>query len=203
MKRVVMLLVIAGLAAAEPAAAVDPRHPDWPCVQVKVPELSVASIWAGPPIDDIGSIWEQDPQLRDLVARLAARRVPLEEAEKAAADFVNGDAKTKEDKARRLFGGVFDALNRQRSEVMNGIERLARRQREMAEKIRREAQELRSLQDAAGTDAAKLEQLANQLQWDTRIFEDQRKTVSYVCEVPVIIERRLGALARAIQQSLD
>ena len=203
MKRVMMLLVIAGLAAAGPARAFDPRHPDWPCNQVKVPELSVASIWAGPPIDDLGSIWEQDPQLRDLVARLAARRVPLDEAEKAATDFVSGDARTKEDRARRLFAGVFEALNRQRSEVMTGIERLARRQREMADKIRKEAQDLRNLQDAGGTDAGKLDQLANQVQWDTRIFEDQRKTVSYVCEVPVIIERRLGALARAIQQSLD
>jgi hypothetical protein len=203
MKRVMMLLAIAGLAAAGPAAAFDPRYPDWPCVQVKVPELSVASIWAGPPIDDLGSSWEQDPQLRDLVARLAARRVPLDEAEKAAADFVSGDAKAKEDKARRLFAGVFDALNRQRSEVVHGIERLARRQREMAEKIRKESQDLRNLQDAGGTDAAKVDQLANQVQWDTRIFEDQRKTVSYVCEVPVIIERRLGALTRAIQQSLD
>jgi hypothetical protein len=38
---------------------------------------------------------------------------------------------------------------------------------------------------------------------DTRIFEERRKTMSFVCEVPVLIEQRLFALARAIQQSLE
>jgi hypothetical protein len=46
-------------------------------------------------------------------------------------------------------------------------------------------------------------ELTNSIEWDTRVFEDQRKTISYVCEVPIIIERRLGALARAIQQSIE
>jgi hypothetical protein len=35
------------------------------------------------------------------------------------------------------------------------------------------------------------------------VFEDKRKTISYVCEVPIIIEQRLGALARAIQQAVE
>ena len=45
--------------------------------------------------------------------------------------------------------------------------------------------------------------MANRIQWDTRIFEERRKTISYVCEVPVLIEQRLFALAREIQQSLE
>ena len=31
--------------------AADPRFPDWPCNQIKVPEISVAAVWAGPSID--------------------------------------------------------------------------------------------------------------------------------------------------------
>jgi hypothetical protein len=41
------------------------------------------------------------------------------------------------------------------------------------------------------------------MEWDTRIFEERRKTMNFVCEVPVLIEQRLFALARAIQQSLE
>ena len=26
----------------------DPRYPDWPCMQPKVPELSAAAMWSGP-----------------------------------------------------------------------------------------------------------------------------------------------------------
>ena len=53
-------LILLGSAAA--AFAADPRYPDWPCNQIKVPELSVAAIWTGPPIDDVGDTWENDPQ---------------------------------------------------------------------------------------------------------------------------------------------
>ena len=31
--------------------AADPRFPDWPCNQIKVPEISVTAVWAGPSID--------------------------------------------------------------------------------------------------------------------------------------------------------
>ena len=33
----------------------DPRYPDWPCMQPKVPELSAAAMWSGPSIADVGN----------------------------------------------------------------------------------------------------------------------------------------------------
>jgi hypothetical protein len=41
------------------------------------------------------------------------------------------------------------------------------------------------------------------VEWDTRIVEERRKPMNFVCEVPVLIEQWLFALARAIQQSLE
>src|SRR5262249_17226878 len=72
------------------ALAADPRFPDWPCNQVKVPEISVAAVWAGPAMDDVGNAWEEDAAIKDLVARLAARRTPLEDAQKAISDIITG-----------------------------------------------------------------------------------------------------------------
>jgi hypothetical protein len=202
------LLIVAAaallrLVAPDAALAVDPRYPDWPCNQLKVSEISVAAVWAGPAIDDVRDTWQNDPRVGDLVDRLAARRTPLDEAEKLIADFLTGSATDKEDKAKRLFAGVFERLNRQRTEVMNGIERITRKQKSLAGKIRSDALELRTLQDAAGHDPAKVEELTNQVAWSTRVFEDRRKTINYVCEVPGLIERRLFSLARAIQQALE
>jgi hypothetical protein len=202
------LLIVAAaallrLAAPGAAVAVDPRYPDWPCNQLKVPEISLAAVWAGPAIDDVRDTWQNDPGIRDLVDRLAARRTPIDEAEKLIADFLTGRASDKKDRAKRLFAGVFERLNRQRSEVMNGIERITRKQKGLAGKIRSDALELRTLQDAAEHDPAKIEELTNQVAWSTRVFEDRRKTINYVCEVPGLIERRLFSLARAIQQSLE
>ena len=196
-----VLILVLGSAAS--ALAADPRYPDWPCNQIKVPELSVAAIWTGPPIDDVGDTWERDPQIKDLVVRLAARRTPLDDAEKAIGDFLAANASDKQTRAKLLFAGLFATLNRERTVVMNGIERFAQRRALVADRIKSEARQMRELQDAPNRDESKVNELTNSIEWDTRVFEDQRKTISYVCEVPIIIERRLGALARAIQQSIE
>src|SRR3954449_8239380 len=123
--RVLIVVVAIGLASPGPALAADPRYPDWPCNQIKVPEMSVAAGWAGPPIDDVESAREQDPAIRNLVAQLAARRTPLEDAQKMISDTITGDAAERQRKAQVIFAGLFKALNQERIEVMNGIERFS------------------------------------------------------------------------------
>ena len=204
-------LVIAGVAAClttTAAHAIDPRHPDWPCAQIMVPSLSVAAFWTGAPIDDAGDAWQKDEAIQDLVQRLAARRTPIEEAEKAAADFVVGSPAEKQKKAALLFAGLFATLNGERTQVMDGIERFAKRQQELRAKIQAELTQMRQGQDANQTNAtnpddAAATKLGEQIAWDTRVYDERRHTIGYVCEVPANIERRLGSLARAIQQALE
>lgn len=195
--------LLAVLPLAHAARATDARNPDWPCAQIKVPEVSAAAVWSGPPIDDVGAAWQQDGAIREAVARLAARRTPLAEAEQLIATLVTGSSAEKQRKAKLLFAGIFETLNHQRSEVMAGIERFTRRQRELADRIRGNTMSLRELQNKGSTDSARLDELGNAIAWDTRIFEDRRHTTRYVCEVPTLIEQRLFALGRAIQQRLD
>jgi hypothetical protein len=183
--------------------AADPRFPDWPCNQVKVPEISVAAVWAGPSIDDVGNAWEDDATIKDLVARLAARRTPLDDAQKAISDAVTGTEAERQKKAKLIFAGLFKSLNHERSEVMQGIERYFRKQKEFSGQIRSTILQLRELQDRPDPDQGRVDELTNRVEWDTRIFEERRKTMNFVCEVPVLIEQRLFALGRAIQQSLE
>lgn len=196
---VVVALAVCG---ARPAFAVDPRYPDWPCQQLKVPEISIASVWSGPPIDTSGTAEPTDLKEEDLVARLAARRTPMEDARKLITDYVVGTSAERQQKGQSLFAALYARLNGQRSEVMNGIERFSRKQKAMAETIRGETQKLRTMQDQT-TDQAQTEQLSNQLAWQTRIFEDRRKSTSYVCDVPVLIEKRLFDLATAIKDAMN
>jgi hypothetical protein len=200
---VVAAAVALQLGAQGAARAADPRYPDWPCNQLKVPDISVAAVWTGPSIDDVRDTWESDPKVRELVDQLAARRTSIDDAQKIIAGFLTGGEAEKQDKAKRLFAGLFDTLNRQRSDVMRGIERFTRKQKDLAGRIRSDALALRTLQDGAEHDQGKVDAIANQVAWSTRIFEDRRRTINYVCEVPAVIERRLFALGRAIQQSLD
>jgi hypothetical protein len=201
----ISILFAAALYAAVPTAALaaDPRNPDWPCVQVKVVEISLAAVWAGPPLDDVGKAWEQDQKVKDMVARLAARRTPLEDANKIATDFLEAAGDNKRETGRLLFAGLFDTLNRLRSEVIVGIERYTRRQREFAGRIRADTLKLREMQAAPSPDQKEVTDLQQQLEWETRIFEDRRRTISSVCEVPVLIDQRLFGLGRTIQAAME
>jgi hypothetical protein len=205
MKRVGLLLfatamLYAGLRLAE---AADPRYPDWPCVQAKVPEFSIAAVWDGPTIESAQKAWQDDPTIKNLVERLAARRIPIEEAQKSIEDFLAGAGAAKADKGVRLFAGLFETLDHQRTEVMSGLERLQRRQRELADRIKADASAQHELQDKSQPDQAKLDEVGTRIEWSMRIFDERRKSVTYACEVPVIIERRLFALARTIRQQME
>ncbi|MCS3763331.1 hypothetical protein [Bradyrhizobium centrosematis] len=202
MKVLAMAVLVLALSGTAVRAA-DPRYPNWPCTQAKVPEISLAAVWAGPALDDAETKWKNDTKITALVAKLSARKTPIDEAEKSVKDFLAASSTDKASNAKLLFAGLFDTLNAQRSQVMNGLERVSRKQREAAEKIREEAIQLQALQGATPRDEAKVEALGNELIWKTRIFEDRNKVVRFVCEVPTTIDQRLFALGRVIQQEME
>jgi hypothetical protein len=70
--RSLAMAVVFEVALRGTSLAADPRFPDWPCNQIKVPEISVAAVWAGPSIDDVGNAWEEDATIRDLRAACGA-----------------------------------------------------------------------------------------------------------------------------------
>jgi len=205
MHRFGVVFVLGMIALTMPSSArADPRYPDWPCAQAKVPGLSVGAMWDGPSIEGVGDSWQDDPKLKDLVAFAAARRTPLDAAQKAITDFIaETPAADKERTATKLFAGLFDTLDQQRNEVMHGIERVSRNEEELAGRIKSDVETLHQLEDAPNQDRSKVNDLASQVEWGTRIFEDRRKTIRYVCEVPGTIEQRLFALARVIRRNLN
>jgi hypothetical protein len=197
------VLVTGECLSLSPAHAAGRPDPNWPCVQPKVPQMSIAAIWDGPSIADVGNAWEDNPALKELVVRLAARRTPLDAAQNAIAEFISGDRAEKQKKATKLLAGLFDTLNQQRAEVIKGIERIDRKQKDLADKIRSDVAALRELQDRPEQDPSKINALAGEIEWSTRIFDERRKTIRYVCEVPTVIEQRTFALARSIRQALE
>jgi hypothetical protein len=203
MWRIAIATLFVLAASTEGCLAADPRYPDWPCVQAKVPEISLAAVWAGPPLDEATEKWKNDAKVSLLVPKLAARKTPLEEAKQAVTEFLAGSATEKTETGKLLFAGLFEILNAQRNSVLNGLERVTRRQREAADRIRSDSLALHALQDASPPDQPKIDDLSNQLIWETRIFEDRRRVIGFVCEVPTAIDQRLFALGRVIQQEME
>jgi hypothetical protein len=177
--------------------------PDWPCQQIKTPTLSLASVWAGPELDLNSQSWRKEGDVADLTAKMAQRRIPVPEVESAIADFKAKAGADADSKLLAAFAGAFEDLSQQRSQVLEGLDRFGRKQRALADRIRAEnaavqesSDQNREGQALPGGDSQE------QLQWDIRVFDDRRQTIGYVCEVPTLIEQRIGEIARAVQKAL-
>jgi hypothetical protein len=194
------------IAAAVSLTALGPAHAassgDWPCVQRKVPELSLASVWTGPSLDAVASTWRSDPEIADLVGQLAARRTSEEEARGLIAKLAVSSGGDRREKLLALLAGLFESLNDERSEVMAGIERYGRKQKQMAETVREESAKMDAMRSDAGADSSKLAQMNDEFTWSLRVFDERQRSLRYVCEVPVLIEQRLFLLTRMIRDQL-
>ncbi len=195
-----ILFAFAGAATAQ--APQQQSQPDWPCRQVRVPELAIASVWTGPPLDEAMKHWRDDLSIADLVVRVSERRTQIDEAERLIAQFAKSSGDRRKERLTMLFAGVYERMNDERRDVVNGLDRFGRRLKDMAEKAREETQTLRDLQDQKPPDPEAVRKAGEALQWRLRLFEEQRRMIGYVCESPALIEQRFGALARMIQQAM-
>ncbi|MGJ0391364.1 MAG: hypothetical protein ACR650_01155 [Methylocystis sp.] len=196
-------LILTFLLAPNPAPVrAQTMQNDWPCKQVRVPEIALGSVWTGPSIESERKRWRDDPAVSELVAKIAPRRTPLEEAERRIDDFAKAGGN---DKSRMtlLFAGLYEKMNDERRDVVNGLDRFGGRLKEMAEKTRQETQSFYELQNQKPVDPEAVRKAAEALQWRVRLFDEQRKMVSYVCESPALIEQRFGALARRIISKME
>jgi hypothetical protein len=200
--RATIALALALCAVASAGAAATRRDPDWPCQQIKVPTISAAAVWSGPSIEGLQP-WRDNQEVTDLVERLAARRTSLDEAQKLIDAFSDKAGPEKRARLLLLFAGVFEELNKQREEVIGGLARVAHRQTQSADQIRAENHDFLELRDKPDGDPNKLKELSDKLDWETRIFEDRNRSISFACEVPVLIEQRLFAIARMIEAKME
>jgi septal ring factor EnvC (AmiA/AmiB activator) len=186
-------------AAGAEALAAAGEDPDWPCVQRLVPEIAAGMIWAGPPLDSVDG--GPSPTIDRSAAELAARRVSLEEAEAqidALAETM--DAAQKSDQLTRLFARTLEIINRDRTSIIGGIKKYARSERALARAIAEKNARLAAL---PADRIVERQTLTAERDWDLRIYDDRQRSLTYLCEQPVLLEQRAFALARAIAGHLD
>jgi hypothetical protein len=171
----------------------------WPCVQRKVDHVDAGQVWPGPPLDEAEKVPRTDA-MRQFVANVAARRLPLPEAVRTAADFVKAlPVDQRAQTATAAFADLLQQMNSERLQIMRGIERYGAHQQALADKLREENTSLSELRSRGDPKAAEAQEA---LLWDTRVFEERRRSLTYVCEVPTLIEQRLFALGRAMSGAL-
>ena len=102
-RRAVAVLALSVMLAAPSLAGGAQPGSTWPCVQRKVAELSLASIWQRGELPDSARQLAKDPAVQALAETLAARRTPMEEAE--------GDIKAFAKQAGANRDGMLQGLN--------------------------------------------------------------------------------------------
>jgi len=198
------LLALVALSAALSPPALGLAQSDWPCVQRKVEEVSLAAAWQGPEIDPskLGEL-RRDPSVRGLVELLAQRRTTAEEAKAAIAQFAVAAGERKKEMLAAVVVGVFEALNAERADIIAGIERFGRKLKDFAEQVRQSNARLDAMRADAKADSAKLVELNDEVVWELRVFDERQRSLRFVCEVPTIVEQRLFTLSRLLQAAMS
>ena len=203
--RALVPLLAAGLvaAAALPGAAAS-SDPDWPCIQVRNPQIAATAIWGGPELPEGAREWWTEQDVADAVRAIASRRTAMDEVEKIVARIAEapGDRPMR---LAKLFTGMLERINTERDRVMNGLVRYARKQRAYANRIEKVGDQIeaikagRKLADVRTEDLPKLEE---ELKWEVRIFDERSQSLTYVCETPGFLEQRAFDIARLIAEKI-
>lgn len=204
---VVSMITASVIALGAPRAlAADATSADWPCVQRKVAKLTSAQMWDGAPVDDLTK-WRDNEEITKLIVVLASRRVSLEQATAAIAQFAAAQPQERRDEALKLlFAGLLSTINSDRAVVMSGIERFQQRQKARAAEIERQGTAIQELKERAVNDEKARAELAvaeDRYNWDVRVFSERQQSLPLACEVPVLVEQRLFALGREIRSRMN
>lgn len=194
-----LILSLALLAPAVPVFAADYADPTWPCIQRKVETLSPGLMWAYP-LDPSAAAPDAARQadIAELAGYLSLRRVPLEDLKPRVAEFAEkyeGDQET----LGLVFYDVFASLAKRRSRIISGIGDFSLSQIALAEQIDVNRVEMDVLMEKESPDFDRVDKLEEQLDWDQLIYTDRQRNITYLCETPTLLERRLFGIAQMLQ----
>ena len=195
-------LLAAGLAtAALSARAAEYDDPTWPCLQRKVENLSLGLMWPTPVDPETAAGNEAlRNDVEELAAYLALRRVDLEDARPRVESFAETHSDTSE-ALGLVFSHVFDALSNRRTRIIDGIAEFSLGQIALAERIDRARAEMDEIMAQDDPDYDRVDALEEQLDWDQTIYSDRQQSITYLCETPTLLERRLYSIAQLLQQA--
>lgn len=171
----------------------DFSDPDWPCIQRKVENLSASLMWPAPVTRTPLS-----PEATDLVEALSLRRVSLEEADAHVRAFVERNKQADGQLLGNIFYGVFDNIAETRQRLIAGIARYSRSQIALSSRIEGARVEMAKLSREKSPDFDRIDKLEEQIDWDERIYRDRSQALTYVCETPVLLEKRAYAIAQML-----
>ncbi len=184
-----------------PSWAADFSDPTWPCIQRKVENLSIGLMWPSPIGDRMDTDSGVEAEIRDLADSLALRRSALSGLEPRVAAFAeahDGDAEL----LGQVFKHVFDSLSGRRTRIIRGIGEFSLSQIALSQRIDGMRVEMDAEMAKEDPDFDRVDSLEEQLDWDQLIYTDRQQSITYLCETPILLEKRLYAVAQMLQYAV-
>lgn len=180
------------------------QDPEWPCVQVLVPEIVVAVVWPQLIDESLIGAWKQDESLTAMAKKLSDLDEFTDAERQQIADFVESvPAAELTVTLNKLADGIVNLSNRRRSQYIGGIKRYTRQQVSIASQIESRLNQLAKLETqsdpASITRQAEIEET---LHWHQRVYDQREHAIPSLCERPVELEEKLSTVLRDLARYL-
>ncbi len=179
--------------------------PDWPCVQVLVPEISAAVLWPEVIDREVIGNWRDNETVSVLARQLGDLDEVTDRERESIASFAEslGQDASRLQNLNLLADGILTVTNQLRSRYIDGIKRYTRQQITIASQIEATLNQLAALDsstDSSITD--KRGEIEETLYWHERVFDQRENAIRALCESPVELEERLSDVIRELVQYL-
>jgi len=172
--------------------------PEWPCIQVLVPEIVPAVMWPEIITDAQKGQWKEDPAIKSLALNLGDLDRYSDTERELVKDFAEGTSEAlRLEKLNLLADGIVSVANERRELYIRGIKRYTRQQIAIAAQIEDTLNVLVELQGkddtATATHRAEVEET---LKWHERVYDQREHAIIALCERPVELEEILSDVLR-------
>ena len=195
------LFLLIFVSVTAPAQVADP---EWPCVQVLVPEIVSAVVWPEAIDESLIGAWKEDESLAAMVQKLSDLDEFTESERQLIAVFAESvpqDSRT--DTLNMLADGIVTVSNRRRSRYITGIKRYTRQQISIAQQIETTLNQLAEMEaQTAPESVARQAEIEETLHWHQRVYDQRERAIQSLCERPVELEEKLSAVLRELSQYL-
>jgi len=185
-------------------ASAQQADPEWPCVQMLVPEVVAAVVWPEVIDKSLQGAWRQDPVLSELAKKLSELDEFTDRERRLIADFAESiPPASRRQTLNKLADGIVTLTNRRRSKFIDGIKRYTHQQIAVSGQIEASLNRLAEFEEQADPGKAELQaEIEDTLRWQKRIYDQREHAIQTLCELPVDLEERLSEIMRELAQYL-
>jgi len=195
------LFLLLLVSATVPAQVIDP---EWPCVQVLVPEIVSAVVWPKVIDESLIGAWKEDGSLTAMVKKLSDLDEFAESERQLIADFTESVPEdSRADTLDMLADGIITLSNRRRTQYIEGIKRYTRQQISIAGQIESTLNQLVELEALSDPESViRQAEIEETLHWHQRVYDQREHAIRSLCERPIELEEKLSGVLRELTQYL-